>query len=343
MTSSGRATIESLARELGVSASTVSRALNGYDDISEETRLRVQEAADEAGYQLVSERKKKHTKTNAVGLVVEMWSLDISSPFFGQFLRGSTAALRREGYDLLVSSTDGAREALKVYEYLIAEGRVDGFILTRLRSTDARVTLLNERNVPFVCFGREQDGGDYAWHDVDAAAAAEQSVAHLVELGHRQLGMLQAPAEVNFVRLRQERFVAALKKHGITPDQQHIIQAGLTATDAAEATRELLKQDCPPTALVCDLDALAIGAMAAIRQTGLTPGKDISVIGYGNDPFSAFSEPPLTTFSQNAELAGRWVAEIFLATMGGTTPKILQRMRSAEFVERQSAAPPVQH
>jgi len=338
MSSSRRTTIESLARDLGLSASTVSRALNGYTDISDETRRRVQESADDAGYKLISERKKRLTPTNAVGLVVEMWSLDISSPFLGQFLRGATAALRRRSYDLLVASTDGTKEALKVYNYLIAEGRVEGFILTRIRSEDPRIALLTERDVPFVCFGRDQSGGHYAWHDIDAAEAVAKSVQYLAERNHTELALLQAPAEINFVRLRQSSFREALRHHGLKAREDRIINAGLTASDGAQAARTLLQSKSPPTAIICDLDALAMGAMYAIRDAGHVPGKDVSVIGYGDDPFSAFAEPALTTFSQDSELAGRWVAEMFLAILDGTTPEILQRMRFAKFVERQSAA-----
>ena len=339
MATLGRTTIESLARDLGLSASTVSRALNGYTDISEETRRRVLNAADEAGYKLVSERKKKNNQTNTVGLVVEMWSLDITSPFFGQFLRGATSALRRQSYDLLVASTDGAKEALKVYEYLIAEGRVEGFILTRIRSEDARIALLSERDIPFVCFGRQQEEGDFAWHDVDAAEAVKKSVHYLADLGHQHFGLLQAPSDINFARLRKDSFMSTLNELKLSVNEDHIIEAGLTASDGANAVHTLLKTSHPPTALVCDLDALAIGAISAFKDAHLVPGKDVSVIGYGNDPFSAFTEPPLTTFAQDAELAGRWVAEIFLALLKGITPKILQRLRSAEFVERQSAGP----
>jgi LacI family transcriptional regulator len=332
--------VESLARELGLASSTVSRALNDYSDISEGTRRRVREAADRAGYRLGVEPKPAKAATNIVGLVVEIWSLDISSPFFGQFLRGATAALRRGGVDLLVASSDGPKEALKTYEYLIASNKVDGFILTRLHTEDPRLDLLGGRDVPFVCYGRDASPDDYAWHDVDAAEAATQSVARLVEKGHSRIGLVQAWAAINFVRLREGAFRAALADHGIEADDRLIVEAGLTAEDGAAAARRILELDEPPTALICDQDALAIGAMSAIRALGLVPGVDVSVIGYGNDPFSGYTEPPLSTFSQDAELAGRWVAEMMLATLSGTTPQILQRMRPAPFVSRRSVAAP---
>lgn len=340
MNSGPKTTIDSLARELGISASTVSRALNGYPDISVETRRRVREAADLAGYRVGDERKGKRVPTNIVGLVVEVWTLDISSPFFGQFLRGATSALRRAGFDLMVASTDGPNEALKTYEYLVAEGKIDGFILTRIRSEDPRIALLTKSDIPFVCYGRDAEGDGYAWHDVDAAQAAAESVDYLVRLGHRRIGLVQAPSAINFVRLRREAYRSAMEKHGLDADARIEVEAGLTAADGAEATRKLLALDEPPTALVCDLDALALGAMAVIRELGLTPGRDISVVGYGDDPFSEYAEPPLTTFSQDSELAGRWVAEMVLAILSGTTPAILQRERPAIFVERLSAAAP---
>ena len=340
MNSGVKTTIETLARDLGLATSTVSRALNDYSDISEETRRRVREAAELSGYRAGSERKSKKARSNTVGLVVEMWALDISSPFFGQFLRGLTAALRRGDYDLLVTSTDGPKEALKAYEYLIAENRVDAFVLTRVRSDDPRIDLLMDRSVPFVCYGQSAEGGDFAWHDVDAGGAASDAIDYLVKLGHTRIGHIQAPRAINFVRLRQDAYRAALTRNGIAVDDALQIEAGVSPAAGVRGINALLELDEPPTAVICDLDALAIGAMSGLRNSGLVPGIDISFIGYGDDPFAAYVEPPLSTFSQDAELSGRWVAEMTLATISGTTPAILQRMRPASFKERLSAAKP---
>jgi LacI family transcriptional regulator len=192
-----------------------------------------------------------------------------------------------------------------------------------------------------VCYGRDGKPDDYAWHDVDAAEAASRSVVQLVDIGHRRIGLIQAWSAINFVRLREQAYRAALEAHGIEQDGRLIAEAGLTAEDGARAAAKLMALDQPPTALICDQDSLAFGAMATLRGLGLVPGRDVSLIGYGGDPFSPYSEPPLTTYSQDAELAGRWTAEMMLAALAGTTPQILQRLRPALLMSRRSVAPPV--
>ena len=336
MNSGKKTTIDSLARNLGVSASTVSRALNGYDDISENTQRRIREAANEAGYQMASERKSKRRRTNTVGMVVERLNLDISGPFLAKFLRGATEALSKDGVDLLVASADGPAEELNTYQRLITDRKVDGFILTRLRTEDPRIALLTENKVPFVVHGRDAAPEDYSWLDIDAAGAMDAALEHLVAFGHRRIGLIQGPEAVNYVRLRFDAYQSSVKRLGLESDDKLVVGGGLTPEDGARAAKAIMCGDAPPTALVCDLDNLAIGAMAALRQLGLQPGSDVSVIGYGDDPFAAYAVPPLTTFNQKAQDAGKWVAEMMLARLDGVSPQILQRLNSASIIPRES-------
>ncbi len=279
MGSRGKVTIDALARELGLAKSTVSRALNGYPDIAEETRARVQEAALACGYAASSlARCLKRGRVDSVGIVLPGEQLDISSPFLVQFLRGATKVLEDRGVDLLVANSPSPERWQETYDRLIVTRKVDGFILTRTLSDDPRMAYLREKGAPFVAFGRTATADDFAWLDVDCGAAAAEAVAHLGTLGHRRIAHVAASATVNFARIRREAVREKLTELDLY-DPALIVEAGLSADEGRAATAGLLNLDQPPTALICDLDLLAFGAMAALRDLGLTAGRDVSVLG----------------------------------------------------------------
>lgn len=340
MGSRGKVTIDALARELDLAKSTVSRALNGYPDIAETTRARVQAAALASGYAASSTaRNLKRGRVDTVGVVLPGEQLDISSPFLVQFLRGATRILETRGIDLLVASAPAPEKWRETYDRLIVTRKVDGFILTRTLSEDPRVAYLREKTVPFVAFGRTATSENFAWLDVDCGAAAAEAVAHLVALGHRRIAHITASPNVNFARIRREAICEKLLSLGFY-DPALVVEVGLTADGGRRATYELMRGEQPPTALICDLDLLAFGAMGALRDLGLDVGRDVSVLGYGDVPMAPVHSPPLSTWSQDADSAGAWVAEMLLALISGTAPEILQRVRPAGFVRRASDGAP---
>ncbi|WP_198670564.1 LacI family DNA-binding transcriptional regulator [Oceanicella sp. SM1341] len=333
-------TIDQIARELNLAKSTVSRALNGYPDISEDTRERVTRTALSLGYTASSAaRNLKRGRLDTVGIVLPGDELDISSPFLVQFLRGATAVLEQRGLDLLVASSPSGQDWQPTYERLIAGRKVDGLILTRTLADDPRVAFLNRTRFPFVCYGRTRSPEDFAWLDIDCGPAMREAVRRATALGHRRIGFVCAPTEVNFARLQREAFEEAAQAAGL--DTSLVIEAGLDSADGAEAARGLLALPEPPTAILCGLDVLAFGVMHALRDAGLRPGEEVSVIGYGDVQFAAFHQPPLSTFSQDARNAGAWTAEMLIALLQGTTAALLQRLRPATFVERATLGAPV--
>ncbi len=334
-------TIDQLARKLELAKSTVSRALNGYPDISEETRERVQKAALESGYVASSmARNLKRGRVDTVGIVLAGEALDISNPFIVQFLSGTTHILQNRGIDLLVANASEPQLWQETYDRLIVSRKVDGFIVMRTESDDPRISYLLEKNVPFVAFGRTESAQNFAWLDIDCGGAAADAVRHLAALGHQRIGHITASRKVNFARLRHHAIKQAITELGWQYDPSLVVNAGLTAEDGQRASCQLMALEHPPTALICDLDLLAFGAIAALRDLGLQAGRHVSVIGYGDVPFAGLHSPALSTYSQDAEMAGRWIAEMLLALVNGTAPEILQRLRPATFVQRASDGPP---
>lgn len=336
-------TLNTLARELGLAKSTVSRALNGYPDIAEQTRKRVRSAADRCGYRPSSTaRNLKRGRVDTVGVVLTGEGPDIASPFFIQFLRGVTRALDREGLDLMVATAPGPGRWRETYDRLIASRKVDGFIVTRIETRDPRVAYLRQRGVPFVTHGRTENPSQFAWFDMDNRRAFREATERLAAFGHRRIGLIAAPGAFNFARERLNGYREARDALGLEAEPGLIRRAGLHAGDGRAAAEALMAMARPPTALLCVRDEVAIGATSAITARGLRVGQDLSVIGYDDVPHAEFISPPLTTYSQESEAAGVRVSELLVQRMRGVRAKDLQELRPAKLIERASDGPPAQ-
>lgn len=341
MVGTGGITIADLAAELGVTKSTVSRALNGYTDISRATRERVQAAAQSSGYFASSAaRNLKRGRHETIGVVMPVHSGTMAQPFLAEFFDAVSRTLHASGYDLMIATADSAEDALSTHGRLIAARKVDGFILPRTEVSDARVSFLREKGVPFITHGRTSMQAHHAWLDIDNFGAFRHVIAHLAGLGHRRISFVGGPERFNFISQRVEGFRAGMAQAGLEVDDSLVLHGELTAMSGLESGRSLLDLDSPPTAIVCATDAMAFGVMHALTERGQRAGLDVSVTGYDDIPLSAFADPPLTTFSQQTARAGERVAEMLLQLIGGARPEDLQEMHEAIFVQRASDGPP---
>lgn len=336
--------IARLADHLGLSAGTVSRALNGYTDIAVKTRERVQEAAREFGYRPSSAaRRLARGVVETVGFVLpKNHDGRLSDPFLAEVLDGIAAELAAHDWDLLVAAVPEGHDETGVMDRLIRDGKVGGFIITRTRRADTRVDFLRGTGIPFVVHGRTEHHDDYAWLDIDSEKAFIDAVEYLVGLGHRRIALLGGDLVMNFAWLRREGFITAMTAAGLDPSL--IIDGVSNEVAAQSATAELLQRPDRPTAILCVTDAVAIGAIHAISRAGLKAGREVSVIGYDGLPMGEAVEPALTTMSQETYDAGREVGRMLLAQARrpkGAPPEISQTLWEAKLTLRASANPPV--
>ena len=334
-------TIEDVARHLGVAKGTVSRALNGYPDVSPATRKRISDTAEKLGYRPSSiARKLKAKRVDAIGIVLPMADNLIADHFLSEFLDGVSHALDQRGQDLLVSTAPSVEATVGVYERLIAERKIDGLIVTRTRTDDPRITYLRERSFPFATHGQCGLPGGFAYFDIDNERAMLDAVAHAVSLGHKRIAYVGGPAAFNFSRLRLLGYRRGLREAGLSPSEELVIELPLGEEFGQAGALELLRLAEPPTALICVSDGLAIGAMRAARVLGLEVGRDVSVIGYDGVPVGAYVDPPLTSFSQSMRAAGAKVAGMVIDVIDGVDPDSLSHMGRAVLVRRGSDGPP---
>ncbi|MFD1343227.1 LacI family DNA-binding transcriptional regulator [Litorisediminicola beolgyonensis] len=333
--------IDDLARSLGLSKGTVSRALNGYSDISPATRKRVAEAAEALGYRPMAHAQAIKTgRVRALGLVLQMDQHDAQAPFLAGFLHGITRAASAHGWTLTVSTAESEEEGLEVYRRIRRERKADGFILPRTRLSDPRIDLLREEGCPFVLFGRTGDPTGCAWFDIRSEDAMADAVTRLAALGHRRIAHLGGDTEFTYAHLRAEGVRAGLTAAGLPVDDGLFRLGNATRDDAARSAGELL-DDMHPTAIVCATDVLALGALKALADRGLVPGRDVSVVGYDGLAEGRAATVPLSTYAVDQVGAGGRLADILIERIRGAAPDSLRETAMPEFYAGGTIGPPV--
>lgn len=333
-------TIKDIAKKIGKSTTTVSRALNDFDDISPETKALVRQAAAELGYSpnTFAQRLQKR-QTDTIGFILPTFGPRFSDPFFSEFLAGLGNQAAQYEYDLLVSTRHPGEDELRAYRYNIQTRRVDGFIVIRTRRQDARIDLLRELDFPFVAFGRVDGPLDFPFVDEDGEVGMGLVADYLVELGHTRFGCIAPPADLNFSKHRVEGLRKRLAGHGLPPENLTVVESDLTQAGGYDTARQLLDHPEPVTAIVALNDLMAFGAMSAAQERGLVVGKDLSVTGFDNIPMSEHSHPPLTTVNQPIYQIGNLACEMLIKRLRGEALEAEQVLLRPTLFIRQSCGP----
>ena len=332
--------LKAVAAHLGLTVSTVSRALNDYPDISPATRKRVKEAAESLGYRANqnARRLSKGTPETVCYLMPRQIGAN-AQPFVAQLLAGLGEALNERNWDLLVSPADASVGDIASIERLVRSGRISGLVISRPLKNDPRVKLLQDLGCPFVVHGRTATADSYAWYDVDGEDAFVTAVNHLVGLGHRRIGFIGAPLQYQFAQERLDGYRRGLQHNGLAEDADLIQIAEFNDEGGTAAAGLLLDLPNPPTAMVCVTDMMALGALEAIHARSLVPGQDVSVIGYDGLHFGKHAHPPLTTLAQPQAHAGRRLGDMLLSIIDGADPTKHQELQRAHLVRRMTDGP----
>lgn len=311
--------LKALSESLGLSRTTVSRALNGYDDVSEATRERVIKAARERGYQADPTARRLATgRAEAVGIVYPFGTSDLGDPRFCEVVAGITERLSAHNLDFIIVSARPNAE-LDTYRRLIGSRLVDGLVVARTLVDDPRIRLLQAHGFPFVAYGRTPSAAaPYAWFDFDNEAGAHLAVERLAAFGHRRIAMLSAPLSLNFAAQRRQGFLDALQAHGMTADPACLVECPFTREGGYDAARALLALPERPTALFVDNNIMGAGAFRAVVECGLTLGRDVSLIVYDGVPPEVASPHRVTAVVQpTGHASGVALAELIVNIIAG--------------------------
>ncbi len=334
--------LKALAQRLSLSEGTVSRALNNYPDISEKTRTRVRELARSLDYQPNPTARRLATgHTETIGYVLPAATGHLTDAYIPELLDGLAEALSERSYDLLVTTARTLEDEVATIKRFADTDKVGGMVVSRTLTVDPRIETLLEANLPFVVFGRTADPSRYAWLDIDSERAFVDAVNHLVSLGHLRIAHIGGDTQFNCARLRAIGFRRGLEQNAIALYPGHLVRCDLSERGGYEAMLRLLSLQSPPSAVVCVSDAVALGALRAVRKRGLRPGEHVSVIGYDSVNIGEFVDPPLTTMAQPKRRAGRWLGERLLALIDGAEPADLQELWRAALCRRSTDGPPV--
>lgn len=336
-----RVTISDVSAALGLTKSTVSRALNDYPDISEATRLRVRGMADKMGYRPLSHAQAIRTgRTKSLGLVIQMGDHDAQRPFLAEFLAGLSQGASSHGWTLAIAASDSEAATIETFQNMIADRKVDGFVLPRTMIQDERIELLRRERVPFVLFGRSEDPADCAWFDVLGEEGMRNAVMHLASLGHKSIGFINGGMQYVYAPLRLTGYLEAMEELGLSVGKQHLAANAVTKEAGKKAALHILRSTEPPTALVCAVDMAALGVYEAASELGLKIGEDLSVISYDGSPEGANASPQLSTFAVDFINAGRRLSELLIRRIKGEAPENLRETAQPTFLDRGSVGPP---
>ena len=334
------AVLKDVARRAGVDPSTASRVLRGDDrkPAKAETRERILQAAREIGYRANSVARSLRTRQReAIGLVIP----DAANPGFAEIFKGVQSATAAAGWHVIVVEGGPHAPADLGWDRLVLEGRVDGVLVLVASIRDPMVRRVAQTGFPLVLVNRRSDGvaGSVVMND---ARGSEVAVNHFHELGHRRIGHIAGPANLDTGRRRLAGFRDALKKRKLAVHREWIAVTDYTEAGGARAAREILEKsgDKLPTALYIATFMSGVGAIKVFKDAGLDVPGDISVIVSDELSLAAHTAPPLTTVDMPVARMGEVAAQMLLRAVAGEPVSDIVLPDEPRLVIRASTAPP---
>ncbi len=311
--------IRRLAQHLNVSIGTVSRALNGKPDVSEETRKRVMEAAAELGYvPNQAGRALRKGSTGVVGFMMQTGS-EITGEgdvFFMSVFDGVQTVFARHQLDLVALLCSSQEDPDAYMQRVVARGFADALIISATKREDHRIDFLAGRKIPFVALGRSETDAGHPWLDLDFEGMAEVGVERLIAKGHRRIGVFSPMDTINLGFVFVDAYRKALAKHGIAFDPDLVFRAHPNERGGHQIAHAIaaMPEDKRPTGFVLTNEVMSVGLYNGLYEVGLTPGKNFAIIGR-DSPHAHYLVPKLTCFRLSLRELGISLAEALLATM----------------------------
>lgn len=327
--------IKDIAREAGVSHSTVSRALRNSPLVNPETRALIHKIARQKGYVASAvARSLVNQRTNTIGVVVTT----IADPFAGEVIGGIEELALAHDYSVILaaSHSDPARELHAVQSF--QERRVDGVLVMASRIGARYLPMLAGMKAPIVLINSHHPGDFVYSLRIDDQAGARTATGHLMDLGHKRIAYIGDRSGFQSDAGRLAGYRQQLAQSGVRYRRELVVHEDSGPAGGLRAMSQLLHLPVPPTAVFCYNDRLALGAMRAVREHGLRVPSDISIVGFDDVFLSSYADPPLTTIQQPKHEMGRQAIQILLDLLAGDHPA--SRIVTGTLIVRQSTAAP---
>jgi len=323
-------TIHDIARELDISASTVSRALNNSPRISAKTTKRIKDAAISMGYRpntLASNLRNK--KSNTIGIVVPL----INRYFFSSVISGAEDIAYKAGFNVVIAqSYDIAQKEIDIVQSMFAN-RVDGLIISIAMQTDTfeHLKMYRKRHIPLVIFDRDVPEIETDKIVVDDFTGGFQVTQHLIDQGYRRIAHLGGPQNLKIYQDRKSGYMEAL-------DESLIFINKLTSDDGFIAVSKLMSMLEPPDAIFCGNDTTALSAIIYFREKGIRIPEDIGIVGFSNEPFSKVVSPSISTIAQPGFEMGQKAAELIIRKIENRERTYTTVILPTELIIRESSS-----
>ena len=309
-----RASITDLALQLNISASTVSRALNGHSAISEATTKRVLTLAKTLGYQPNHMAAGlRRGRSSMLGVIVP----HIDGNFFSQVVKGIEAAASKAGYHVLIcqSNEDVAHERENLETLMNAQ--VEGILVSLARTTRefGHFEKVRKHDIPLVFFDRILEGYDVSAVVLDDRAGGYRATRHLLDQGYRRIAHFGGPQHLNIYKNRLQGYKDALLEQGVLYEEELVIICDMKMEDGTGGMERLLKLPQPPDAVFSASDFTLVGALEVLKAHGVQVPAEMGLAGFSNELFSCLTEPKLTSVDQHCEQMGHSATHLLLQLM----------------------------
>lgn len=307
-----KTTIYDIAQHLGISAATVSRALNGNTKISEAVRSQVLEAASQMGY----EQNKlavalKSGRSNSVGIIVPR----IDRNFFANVIRGVEEELAPHGYHVVITQSDDTADKERSCISTLLNAQVDGILMSVSNSHNDLEALLGgvrKKGIPIIFFDRRRDISGISTVTINDYEGGYLATRHLIDNGCQRIAHLAGDCSLEIYAERSRGYRQALIDAHLEPAERYIIQSQSKVEDGIEATRRLLKMRPAPDAIFSASDFAALGAIQELTARGIRVPNDFCVVGFSNEPFTRLTNPSISSVDQFPLDMGHIAARVFL-------------------------------
>jgi DNA-binding LacI/PurR family transcriptional regulator len=333
----GHVTLSDVARYVGVSAQSVSNALNNPQRVAPETRDRILAAVRDLDYRPNrSARALRNQSSRLIAVKVEPSRGDRAALLLDQFLHALAESAAGAGCHLILCQADDSTDEIKAYRELLHTTSVDAFILTSTHRDDDRVGALREWGVPFATFGRSWDGDEeLAWVDVDGRAGIAAATGHVAAQGHDRIAHVGWPLPSEVGRDRRAGWRQTCESLGLDADLHAEVLDDFD--EGRRAAHALLDAPDAATALVCSSDTIALGVLRALSERGLRAGPDVAVTGFDNSPAAALTTPGLTSLRQPLEQVAQDLVTAVEDMLGDAPPRRRHTLLAPELVVRESS------
>ncbi|WP_272914959.1 MULTISPECIES: LacI family DNA-binding transcriptional regulator [Sediminibacillus] len=300
-------TIKDVAKETGVSPSTVSRVIADNPRISPDTKQKVREAMERLGYHTnIHARNLVAKSTKAIGAIMpSSANKALQNPFFPEVLRGIGSVIHERQYSLTLSSGETEQEILEEVQRMVYGSYVDGLILLYSRVEDPVVAFLEERDFPYVMIGKPFARLEEITHvDNDNFMAGKQITNHLIARGHEKIAFIGGSKDLFVTRDRESGYLAALTDADLPHDEDYVIHTEFLKSGGKEAVEQLLSLPIRPTGIVVTDDLMSLGVLSTLEESGVQVPHDISLVSFNNAYLSEITKPALTTVDINIHELG---------------------------------------